>query len=65
MVNSNCNHISFTVIRKREGLGGGDVKLISALAAWIGWYNIPVLIVLSSIIGEVFLCVINVNLKLQ
>ena len=44
----------FTVIRKREGLGGGDVKLISALAAWIGWYNIPVLIVLSSIIGGGF-----------
>ncbi|HEI3504627.1 TPA: prepilin peptidase [Escherichia coli] len=47
----------FTVIRKREGLGGGDVKLISALAAWIGWYNIPVLIVLSSIVGGgIFMC---------
>lgn len=47
----------FTIIWKKDGLGAGDVKLISALAAWIGWYNIPVLIVLSSIIGGViFMC---------
>ena len=47
----------FTIICKKEGLGAGDIKLISALAAWIGWYNIPVLIVLSSIIGGViFMC---------
>lgn len=47
----------FTIIWKKDALGAGDVKLISALAAWIGWYNIPVLIVLSSIIGGViFMC---------
>ncbi|EEW4124254.1 prepilin peptidase, partial [Escherichia coli] len=30
----------FTIIWKKDGLGAGDVKLLSALAAWIGWYNI-------------------------
>ncbi|WP_059217837.1 prepilin peptidase [Escherichia albertii] len=43
----------FTLIRKKEGLGGGDIKLISALAAWIGWYQIPLLLVFSSIIGGI------------
>ncbi|HAJ7174321.1 TPA: prepilin peptidase [Escherichia coli] len=47
----------FTIIWKKDGLGAGDVKLISSLAAWIGWYNIPVLIVLSSLIGGmIFMC---------
>lgn len=61
----------FTIIRKKDGLGAGDVKLISSLAAWIGWYNIPVLIVLSSIIGGViFICnkrkfEININNETQ
>lgn len=41
----------FTVIRNKEGLGGGDVKLISALSAWVGWYYIPALLVFSSVIG--------------
>ncbi len=43
----------FIFIRKKEGLGAGDIKLICALAAWIGWYNIPFLLVISSIIGGV------------
>ncbi|EMF1442877.1 prepilin peptidase [Escherichia coli] len=41
----------FTVIRNKEGLGGGDVKLISVLSAWVGWYYIPALLVFSSVIG--------------
>lgn len=44
---------TFMVIRKREGMGAGDIKLYSALGAWVGWQNFPLLLVISSIIGLV------------
>ncbi|EFH3247403.1 prepilin peptidase [Escherichia coli] len=43
----------FILIRKKEGLGAGDIKLICALTAWIGWHNVPILLVFSAIIGGV------------
>lgn len=41
----------FTLVRKREGMGAGDIKLYSALGAWLGWQQIPSLLVLSSVLG--------------
>ena len=38
-------------IRKKEGMGLGDAKLLSAIGFWFGWFSIPFVILLSSIIA--------------
>ena len=38
-------------IRKKEGMGLGDAKLLSAIGFWFGWISIPFVIFLSSIIA--------------
>jgi len=35
-------------IRRREGLGYGDVKFFAALGAWLGWPQLPLLITLAA-----------------
>lgn len=36
-------------IRRREGLGLGDVKLIAAAGAWVGWSGLPSLVLIASL----------------
>jgi leader peptidase (prepilin peptidase)/N-methyltransferase len=38
-------------ITKRDGMGGGDIKLLAMMGAWLGWKAIPFLILASSFIG--------------
>ena len=38
-------------IRKKEGMGLGDAKLLSAIGFWFGWISIPFVIFLSSVIA--------------
>jgi leader peptidase (prepilin peptidase)/N-methyltransferase len=35
----------------KEGMGYGDFKLLAALGAWLGWGMLPMIILLSSIVG--------------
>jgi leader peptidase (prepilin peptidase)/N-methyltransferase len=35
----------------KEGMGFGDFKLLSAAGAWLGWQVLPVVILLSSVVG--------------
>ena len=35
----------------REGLGYGDFKLLAALGAWLGWQSLPLIVLLSSLVG--------------
>jgi leader peptidase (prepilin peptidase)/N-methyltransferase len=35
-------------IRGRDGLGGGDLKLLAGLGAWVGWIGLPTIILLST-----------------
>ena len=44
----------FKLLTKRDGMGGGDLKLLAALGAWTGWQGILPIILLASIAG---LCV--------
>jgi leader peptidase (prepilin peptidase)/N-methyltransferase len=37
----------------REGMGGGDVKLLAMIGAWMGWKALPFIILLSSLTGAV------------
>lgn len=43
----------FKVATKKEGMGYGDFKLLAALGAWLGWTMLPVIILLSSVVGAV------------
>jgi leader peptidase (prepilin peptidase) / N-methyltransferase len=41
----------FKIIRGKEGMGYGDFKLLAALGAWLGWQMLPLIILLSSVVG--------------
>ena len=41
----------FRLIRGKEGMGYGDFKLLAALGAWLGWQMLPLIVLLSSIVG--------------
>ena len=43
----------FKLITGKEGMGYGDFKLLAALGAWLGWQALPVVIILSSLVGAV------------
>jgi leader peptidase (prepilin peptidase)/N-methyltransferase len=43
----------FKLIRGKEGMGYGDFKLLAALGAWLGWKMLPLIILLSSVVGAV------------
>jgi leader peptidase (prepilin peptidase)/N-methyltransferase len=43
----------FKLITGREGMGHGDFKLFAALGAWLGWQQLPLIILASSFIGAV------------
>ena len=43
----------FRLLTGKEGMGYGDFKLLAALGAWFGWQALPILIVLSSVVGAI------------
>lgn len=43
----------FKLTTGKEGMGYGDFKLLAALGAWLGWKMLPVIILLSSVVGAV------------
>ncbi|MBI3730292.1 MAG: prepilin peptidase [Burkholderiales bacterium] len=43
----------YKLIRGREGFGYGDFKLLAAFGAWMGWSMLPVIILLSTLVGSV------------
>jgi leader peptidase (prepilin peptidase)/N-methyltransferase len=44
----------FKLATGKEGMGYGDFKLLAALGAWLGWQMLPVIILLSAVVGTVF-----------
>ncbi len=44
---------AFKLLTGKEGMGYGDFKLLAALGAWLGWQALPVVILLSSVVGAV------------
>lgn len=43
----------FKLLTGKEGMGYGDFKLLAALGAWLGWQQLPLLILLSSVVGAI------------
>ncbi|RJQ45753.1 MAG: prepilin peptidase [Gammaproteobacteria bacterium] len=43
----------FKLATGKEGMGQGDFKLLAMLGAWLGWQALPVVILLSSLVGAV------------
>jgi leader peptidase (prepilin peptidase)/N-methyltransferase len=46
-------YIAFKVITGKEGMGHGDFKLLAMLGAWLGWQYLPLIIILSSLLGSI------------
>ncbi|OQS11592.1 prepilin peptidase [Chromobacterium violaceum] len=44
---------AYKLVAGRHGMGGGDFKLLAALGAWLGWTMLPLIILLSSLVGAV------------
>ncbi|HVN85638.1 MAG TPA: A24 family peptidase [Candidatus Binatia bacterium] len=40
-------------LRKEEGMGGGDLKLLAMIGAFLGWKAVPVTLLLGSLSGSV------------
>lgn len=43
----------FKLVTGKEGMGYGDFKLLAAIGAWLGWSMLPLVIMLSSVVGAV------------
>lgn len=43
----------YYIIRKQDGMGGGDIKLLAMLGAWLGWQSLPFIIFFSSLTGAI------------
>lgn len=43
----------FKRVTGKEGMGYGDFKLYAALGAWLGWQSLPLIILLSSLVGAI------------
>jgi leader peptidase (prepilin peptidase)/N-methyltransferase len=41
----------YRLIRGREGLGGGDPKLLGAIGLWLGWRMLPIVLLIASMTG--------------
>jgi leader peptidase (prepilin peptidase)/N-methyltransferase len=44
---------AFKLATGKEGMGYGDFKLLALFGAWLGWQSLPMIILLSSLVGAV------------
>ena len=43
----------FKLITGKEGMGYGDFKLLAALGAWLGWERLPLIVLMSAVVGAI------------
>ena len=39
---------AYKILRKRDGMGGGDPKLLGAIGFWLGWQQLPFVVLLAA-----------------
>jgi len=44
---------TFKLITGKEGMGFGDFKLFALFGAWLGWQSLPLILILSSLVGAI------------
>ena len=44
-------NLLYRLVKKQDGIGMGDAKLLAALGAWFGWYAIPGILLIASLSG--------------
>jgi len=42
---------AFRLVTDKEGMGYGDFKLFAAIGAWLGWQMLPLVLLLSAVVG--------------
>lgn len=47
----------YRALRGREGLGGGDPKLLGAIGCWMGWRALPAIVFGASLLGLAYVLV--------
>jgi leader peptidase (prepilin peptidase)/N-methyltransferase len=52
---------TFKLLTGKEGMGYGDFKMLAALGAWMGWQSLPVIVILSSVVGAI----VGISLQLS
>lgn len=44
---------SYYLVTRREGMGGGDIKLLAMIGAFLGWQSLPFVVFGSSVLGSI------------
>ena len=44
----------FRLLTGKEGVGQGDLKLLAALGAWLGWQSLPAVLLIASLTGAAY-----------
>ncbi len=53
----------FKLMTGKEGMGYGDFKLLAMFGAWLGWQYLPLIILLSSLVGALIGIIMIITIK--
>ena len=53
--------LAYRLLRGRTGLGGGDPKLLAGLGAWLGWHQLPFVLLGAGLLGVTALLLVQLR----